>query len=109
MLNLSNPSQLQRSDTASACRLAATGAATMERPPSQSGSSSEEEQVYDCVVVGGGISGLTTAQACLSEHGDTVKRCALALNALLASGRTILEASHGSPQPRPASRSTATP
>ena len=35
-----------------------------------------EEGVYDCVVVGGGISGLVTAQAFVSDHPDTIKKCA---------------------------------
>ena len=33
-----------------------------------------EAGVYDCVVVGGGISGLVTAQAFVSDHAQTVKK-----------------------------------
>lgn len=33
-----------------------------------------EEGLYDCVVVGGGISGLVTAQAFVSDHSKTIKK-----------------------------------
>ena len=56
-----------------ATRVQASNAAVAERPPTQA--SSQEDDLYDCVVVGGGISGLTTAQACITEHADTFKRC----------------------------------
>ncbi len=34
-----------------------------------------EGGLQDVVVVGGGISGLVTAQALVSDHADTVSRC----------------------------------
>ena len=34
----------------------------------------EEEEVYDCVVVGAGVSGLCTAQAMATKHGSDVKK-----------------------------------
>ena len=40
-----------------------------------------EEGLLDCVVVGGGISGLVTAQAFVSEQADVVGRCWHALPA----------------------------
>lgn len=53
-------------------RAAAAPAVERARPAAADKSSESEE--YDVVVVGAGISGLTTAQACLTEHSDTVKR-----------------------------------
>lgn len=38
-------------------------------PPTES--TSEGSEIHDCIIVGGGISGLVTAQALLTEHGDT--------------------------------------
>ncbi|KAK9806433.1 hypothetical protein WJX73_006768 [Symbiochloris irregularis] len=40
-------------------------------------SRSDDNTEYDVVVVGGGISGLTTAQACLTEHSGDVSRLLL--------------------------------
>eukprot|EP01018_Ginkgo_biloba_P026053 Gb_09340 [translate_table: standard] len=37
----------------------------------------ENDDMYDCVVVGGGISGLSTAQALVSKHSSTVKNVVL--------------------------------
>ena len=67
----------------STTRVQASSAAVGERPAA--GKSSQEDILYDCVVVGGGISGLTTAQACITEHSDTVKRYVSSLSVSLQS------------------------
>lgn len=43
-------------------------------PENGSASTSDAESVLDCVIVGGGISGLCTALAFKAEHGSTVKK-----------------------------------
>uniref|UniRef100_A0A0D6QX14 Protoporphyrinogen oxidase n=1 Tax=Araucaria cunninghamii TaxID=56994 RepID=A0A0D6QX14_ARACU len=45
--------------------------ATMDMAPSKDGMGTEG---FDCVVVGGGISGLSTAQALLTKHSSVVKK-----------------------------------
>ena len=53
---------------------AAAPSTTRQRPPPNENFTTEEG-LYDCIVVGGGISGLVTAQAFQSDHAQTVKRC----------------------------------
>lgn len=57
---------------------AAAPAAARQKPLPNDNVQSEEG-VYDCVIVGGGISGLVTAQAFASDHPDTVKKYVLLL------------------------------
>lgn len=54
-------------------RVCAAAPAVSEKPP-QSDMSASEDTTYDCVVVGGGISGLVTAQAFVSDHPNTIKK-----------------------------------
>jgi hypothetical protein len=54
-------------------RVSSAAPAVREKPP-QSGVTSSEDTTYDCVVVGGGISGLVTAQAFVSDHSKTIKK-----------------------------------
>ncbi|GLJ07056.1 hypothetical protein SUGI_0056690 [Cryptomeria japonica] len=72
----------QRSSGANACRQSRRGTrkgplrvvakeATMAPSPPKEGN---ENAMYDCVVVGGGISGLTTAHALTSKHSSLVKQ-----------------------------------
>ena len=58
-------------------RLNVSATSTLDRPRVPSlGEVTKEDTLYDCVVVGGGISGLTTAQAFVSDHAGTVQRFA---------------------------------
>ena len=58
-------------------RLTVSATSTLDRPRVPSlGEVTKEDTLYDCVVVGGGISGLTTAQAFVSDHAGTVQRFA---------------------------------
>jgi len=54
-------------------RVSSAAPAVREKPP-QSAATSSEDTTYDCVVVGGGISGLVTAQAFVSDHSKTIKK-----------------------------------
>jgi len=56
-------------------KVSAAAPAVREKPP-QSGPATSEDTTYDCVVVGGGISGVVTAQAFVSDHSNTIKKSA---------------------------------
>lgn len=65
------PKQLRRHAHSFAIFASTTSTKAASRPPKAAHAS--DEQVYDCVIVGAGISGLTLAQALTSDHSNTVK------------------------------------
>ena len=76
MLKASAAKRFRRAARSLTITAAAPAVTTRQKPPPNDNYVSEEG-LYDCIVVGGGISGLVTAQAFVSDHPQTVKRWAV--------------------------------